>query len=423
MLLMDIGKLIVTGVVAYYVGKGVTRLGMPAILGWLVTGMALGPHGVGLLGDSILEAGWYTVTESILECMLGLMIGTELIWAKLKRSGKQILVTTMTESLGAFVVVSLVFGVIFTLTQVPVYLAFLFGGIALATAPAPSLSIVNQMKTAGPVTSTLIPMAVLDDLVAALVFFTVVAFTSAHISTQSLSVGAVLVMVFLPVPLGMLLGWLSGLLLRRVQSPRLGAGLLAGALVLAAAFGMYLNQRVLPMPALNFMLLGMGLSAVVANMLSQSQRDAIMARLNPVINVALLVLILNLGAPLDYHLILGAGIYTAVYILARAAGKYGGAYLGAALTGAEPTVKKYLGFTLLPHSGVSLVFTGIAVSLLQDPAPECAAILQGTIAAAAVINEFIAVLTARKGFAWAGELYQAKEAVEVETSGTPSPQS
>lgn len=305
----------------------------------------------------------------------------------------------------------------------PVYLAFLFGGIALATAPAPSLSIVNQMKTAGPVTSTLIPMAVLDDLVAALVFFTVVAFTSAHISTQSLSVGAVLVMVFLPVPLGMLLGWLSGLLLRRVQSPRLGAGLLAGALVLAAAFGMYLNQRVLPMPALNFMLLGMGLSAVVANMLSQSQRDAIMARLNPVINVALLVLILNLGAPLDYHLILGAGIYTAVYILARAAGKYGGAYLGAALTGAEPTVKKYLGFTLLPHSGVSLVFTGIAVSLLQDPAPECAAILQGTIAAAAVINEFIAVLMARKGFAWAGELHQAKEAVEVETSGTPSPQS
>lgn len=419
MLLMDIGKLIVTGVVAYYVGKGVTRLGMPAILGWLVTGMALGPHGVGLLGDSILDAGWYTVTESILECMLGLMIGTELIWAKLKRSGKQILVTTMTESLGAFVVVSLVFGVIFTLTQVPVYLAFLFGGIALATAPAPSLSIVNQMKTAGPVTSTLIPMAVLDDLV----FFTVVAFTSAHISTQSLSVGAVLVMVFLPVPLGMLLGWLSGLLLRRVQSPRLGAGLLAGALVLAAAFGMYLNQRVLPMPALNFMLLGMGLSAVVANMLSRSQRDAIMARLNPVINVALLVLILNLGAPLDYHLILGAGIYTAVYILARAAGKYGGAYLGAALTGAEPTVKKYLGFTLLPHSGVSLVFTGIAVSLLQDPAPECAAILQGTIAAAAVINEFIAVLMARKGFAWAGELYQAKEAVEVETSGTPSPQS
>lgn len=422
MLLLDIGKLVLAGIAAHYVGKGAMRLGLPAILGWLVTGMALGPHGVGLLGDAILNAGWYTVTESVLECMLGLMIGTELIWGKLKRSGKQILVTTITESLGTFAVVSLVFGVIFALTGIPVYLAFLFGGIALATAPAPSLSIVNQMKTAGPVTSTLIPMAVLDDLVAALVFFTVVAFTSAHISAQSLSVASVLVMVFLPVPLGMLLGWLCGLLLRRIQGPRAQTCLLAAALVLAAALGMYLNQRVLPMPALNFMLLGMGLSAVVANMLPEPQRNAIMARLNPVINLALLVLILNLGAPLDYHLILGAGVYTAVYILARAAGKYGGAYLGAALTGAQPTVKKYLGFTLLPHSGVSLVFTGIAVSLLQGPAPECAAILQGTIAAAAVINEFIAVLMARKGFAWAGELYQAKEAAGVEASGTPSPQ-
>lgn len=59
---------------------------------------------------------------------------------------------------------------------------------------------------------------------------------------------------------------------------------------------------------------------------------------------------------------------------------------------------------LLPHSGVSLVFTGIAVSVLRGPAPECAAVLQGTIAAAAVINEIIAVVTAKKSFEWVGEL-------------------
>lgn len=54
---------------------------------------------------------------------------------------------------------------------------------------------------------------------------------------------------------------------------------------------------------------------------------------------------------------------------------------------------------------------GIAfgVSVLSKTAPACAGILQGTIAAAAVINEIIAVLLAKKGFEWAGELYQAKE--------------
>ena len=96
-------------------------------------------------------------------------------------------------------------------------------------------------------------------------------------------------------------------------------------------------------------------------------------------------------------------------IVARAIGKYSGAYVGAAVTHAPETVKKYLGFTLLPHSGVSLVFTGIAVSVLQGPAPECAQIIQGTIAAAAVINEVIAVFIAKKGFEWAGELNKAVE--------------
>ena len=77
---------------------------------------------------------------------------------------------------------------------------YLFGGIALATAPAPSLSIVNEMTTAGPVTSTLIPMAALDYLVGALVFFTVVALVSAHVSTSGIPVLGVLFLVFLPVP-------------------------------------------------------------------------------------------------------------------------------------------------------------------------------------------------------------------------------
>ena len=65
------------------------------------------------------------------------------------------------------------------------------------------------------------------------------------------------------------------------------------------------------------------------------------------------------------------------------------------------------GLTLLPHSGVSLVFAGIAVSVLEGSAPEYAPLIQGTIAAAAVINEIIAVFMAKKGFEWAGELGQA----------------
>lgn len=67
------------------------------------------------------------------------------------------------------------------------------------------------------------------------------------------------------------------------------------------------------------------------------------------------------------------------------------------------TVRKYLGLTLLPHSGVSLVFTGIICTTLSS-APELVQLVQGTIAAAAVINEFIAVFAAKKGFELADEI-------------------
>ena len=403
-MMIEIARLIITIAAALLAGKLISKLKPPAILGWLIAGMVLGPHAAGLLSAHLMESGWYEVTESLLECTVGLMIGTELIWSQMKKTGKQIVVMTVIESLGTFLVVSLVFSLICIFTDLPIYLAFLFGGIALATAPAPSLSIVNEMRTSGPVTSTLIPMAALDDLVGALVFFLVIAVVTARTSTRQIPVFVVVLLVFFPVILGAVIGFAAGKLLGRVRSPK-GSVLAASAMILfSTAVGLILNWYVLPAPVLNFLLIGMAFSTVFANMIPLEQLGDIMRVLKPAVGFSLVVVILNLGAPLDYHLILGAGIYTAVYIASRALGKYGSAFFGAAVTGAPKTVRNYLGLTLLPHSGVSLIFTGIAVSTLTPVAPEYASLIQGTIAAAAVINEIIAVFMAKKGFEWAGEL-------------------
>ena len=330
--------------------------------------------------------------------------------------------STITESLGTFAVVSLVFGVIFAVTGVPVYLALLFGGIALATAPAPSLSVVNDLKTDGPVTRTLVPMAALDDLVGALVFFLIVALVSANLSAEGIPVAVVLLLVLLPIFIGIVTGFAAGKLLQRTKTPGSTLAVMLAMLLVSAGIGFAVN-RALPTPVVNFMLIGMSFSTVFANMVPKEKLDGMMKVMNPVIGYAMIVVILNLAAPLDYHLIFGAGLYTAIYIVARAVGKYGGAYFGAAVTHAPETVRKSLGFTLLPHSGVSLVFTGITVSVLQGPAPECAQIIQGTIAAAAVINEIIAVFMAKKGFAWSGELHKAERRTSLnEAAGAPGAQ-
>lgn len=127
---------------------------------------------------------------------------------------------------------------------------------------------------------------------------------------------------------------------------------------------------------------------------------------SPLLNLSFVIV--NLGMPLDYRLIAGTGVFTAIYILSRAAGKTGGAYLGGKLTKAEPTVTRYLGLTLLPHSGVSLVFTGIAVNTMTAIDPSLATVISGTIVAAAIINEIMAVILAKSAFKLAKEIPEAR---------------
>lgn len=271
--------------VAFAVGRLVARVRLPAILGWLITGVVFGPYLAGVVSAEIVDAMWYKIAIKVFECFAGVMIGREILFQKLAKTGKQILGITFVQSIGTFLFVSLVFGVLLLCMGIPVYLAFIFGGIALATAPAPALSIVNEYHTRGPVTQTLIPLAAIDDIIGVVVFFTVISVVSAVKGAESVSV----------------------------------------------------------------------------------------------------LVIVNLGMPLDYRLI-------------------GGAYLGGKWTKAPDTVTRYLGFTLLPHSGVSLVFTGIAATTLSSIDPSLAAIVQGTIVAAAIINEVIAVVIAKYAFQWAGEI-------------------
>lgn len=404
---MIVLKLLAAIILAFLAGKLVSKIKLPSILGWLIAGMILGPHAISLMGQEILDAQWYQTMVHILECAVGLMIGTELVWNKIKRSGKSIIITTFTQSIGTFLLVSLVFGIVFYFQEIPLYLAFLFGGIALATAPAPALSIVREFKTDGPVTNTLIPMAALDDIVGCVIFFTTIAIVAGNLSAGELPAYMIALVVILPLVIGVVTGFLAGIMLKKERSSVSTLLILIFNILLTSGVGFFFNNVVMPKPVLNFMLIGMAFSATFANMITEERLEQIMQEFNPFLGIAMIIVILNLGAPLDYHLIMGAGLFTVIYIVARALGKYWGAYFGASITKSPKTVKKFLGFTLLPHSGVSLVFTGIAVSVLSGPAPECAQIIQGTIAAAAVINEIIAVVMAKKGFEWAGEFEQS----------------
>ena len=253
-MILSIVRLLAAVILAFLAGKLISKLKLPSILGWLIAGMVLGPHALSLVNSALLDAVWYQSAVHILECAVGLMIGTELVWKRIKKSGRSIIITTLTQSLGTFLLVSLVFGIVFYFTNIPLYLAFLFGGIALATAPAPALSIVREFKTKGPVTSTLIPMAALDDIVGCIVFFTTIALVAGNLSAGEMPAYMIALVVLLPLAIGVVTGLLAGLVLKKERPAPVTLALLIITILIASGVG-FLCNGLLPRPVLNFMLM------------------------------------------------------------------------------------------------------------------------------------------------------------------------
>ncbi len=409
-MVIDLLRLLALLLLAVLTGKLVSMVRLPAILGWLIAGVVFGPYLLEIVTFEMTEALWYRVLIKVLECCAGVMIGREIIFRNLKKSGKQIVGITAIQSLGTFLFVTLVFAIAFRIAGVPVYLAFIFGGIALATAPAPALSIVREYKADGPVTRTLIPLAAIDDIIGVIVFFTVISVISGMHGGASTSPLTVVGMVLFPFVICAVTGWLSGMGIRKTKSANGAFTVFLLFLFLSAGIGFCIDYFLFHALTLNYLLIGMAYSMVVANLVPEETLQPVLKKYNPILSVSLIVVIVNLGLPLNYRLIAGAGLYTFLYILSRAAGKIGFSYLGGKVTKAEPTVTKYLGLTLLPHSGVSLVFTGIAVSTLNSFAPELGEIVSGTIVAAAILNEIIAVIVSKKAFQAAGEIGQGNDA-------------
>lgn len=199
----------------------------------------------------------------------------------------------MTQSLGTFAVVSLAFGLIFAFVDIPVYLAFVFGGIALATAPAPALSIENEFHAKGPVTDTLLPMTVLDDVVGIVVFFTVNSLVARQVSGGVVPFYMIPVMIFLPVIIGAIVGLPTGLLLKRVGGKAPTLVVLLAGITATMLIGWGINTFLLSGITLNYMLMGVSFAAVFANLVTTERLREISDCFSPILGISLLAAIIR----------------------------------------------------------------------------------------------------------------------------------
>lgn len=262
--------------VAVFCDKLVSKLKLPAILGWLIAGILFGPYLAGVVSFEITDSYLYKVLIKFFECFAGVMIGLEIIFKKLAKSGKQIFGITFIQSIGTFMFVSAAFSIVFLVAKIPIYLSFVFGGIALATAPAPALSIVNEYITNGPVTKTLLPLAALDDVIGVIVFFTVISIISGIQGGSGVSPLIIIGIVLMPFVIGIAMGLLCSILIKAVKKTYLRFSLLLLFLLLSSFCGLMIDKYLFHSFTLNYFLIEMAFSATVVNIVPRRRIDRIL---------------------------------------------------------------------------------------------------------------------------------------------------
>lgn len=393
-LLLLIGITIALGFIG---GKVSNKFKFPAVIGYIIIGILLGPSLFGIFDLSLLNR-----MGMISDFALGLIafiIGEELRLGILKKMGKTVMSILFVESMFTFILIA---AGTYLLTR-DIALSLILGALGVATAPAGTFIVLREYKAKGPLTNTLLAIVGLDDAVAIIIYGFASAFAkisiggNERITIQNTFEGP-LVEIGGAVVIGIVLGIVLSYVARKLHERNelltisLVAILICTGLSNIFHFSSILANLVLGITTANmFLLTGKRILGVIEGIASP-------------IYIAFFVLA---GAHLQIGIIPKMGLLGLIYILTRSLAKIGGASLGAYFSKAEGNIQKYLGFGLFTQAGVAI---GLAMVVQREFGlyGELATIAITTITATTIILEIIGPLGVKYAITKAGEIGQAK---------------
>lgn len=386
--ILGLGFILIAGLLF---AKMIKKIRFPAVTAYLLLGILIGPPLLMLVPEGVLGA-----TGLISNIVLGIIafgIGQNFSRHHLRRIGKSVLWISVLEACGAWVLVTSMF---YLILRQPFYLSLIFGAIASATAPAATVMIIREYRAKGNFTDTLLGVVAIDDAWCLIIFALSLSISQA-IYTHMVAT-SFLAKVFLHSLLSIFgafaLGAISALLLsvfyRFVRTPTDLLILTMGLVFLNIGIAIWLHLSVL--------LANMFLGAVLVNLNRYSFKffDSL-----KIIDSPLFLLFFVLaGANLEINILSRLSIVGLAYLISRVIGKMLGVSLGAKIANATTSVKKYLGYGLVPQAGVAL---GCALVAKSD-FPQVGNMIFTTIVATTVIYELIGPLCTKYALRKAGDI-------------------
>ncbi len=402
------------------VGLLMTRLikplGLPAVTGYLVTGVVVGPYCLGALAASLGITGFgfhsmeyvesFKIIADVALGFIAFSIGNEFRLEQVKKIGKQAAVIGVFQALTATLFVDLALiglSLILGNDVLPISVAITLGAIATATAPAATLMVVRQYKAKGKLTDILLPIVALDDAVGLIIFAISFGIAKA-LSVGKADIVSILVNPIIEIAVSLLLGAVIGYIFSEVEklfhsrSKRLSVSVTFVILTVALTM---LKFHIGPVEiGASSLLTCMMLGTVFCNVCESSEE--LMDRVDRWTTPLFILFFVISGAELELGVftniaIVGVGV---VYILFRSLGKIMGASFSAKMVHCDESIVKYLGITLLPQAGVAL---GMSVTAMELGSGE-GGLIRNIILFSVLIYELVGPVLTKMALTRAGEI-------------------
>jgi Kef-type K+ transport system membrane component KefB len=391
--------------VSFAVGQAARRWGLPSVTGYLLAGMAFGPYLLGRSHPALAVLGHGAVSnlrllDAVALGLIALSAGGELKLEAVRRFGRTIGAVMLGQVGVVFLsVTALVWGVGggfpslagLSGSALPAA-ALLLGVIATANSVESALAVIQDYRSAGPVTEVVLAVTVVKDVLVITLFTLALAVAGVLTNPGSAFGGGFLLRLGWEVTgsvlLGIALGWLVAQSLERFGHD-------LPLLVLAVAF---VAVAVLPAWHLSGILTCLVAGFFIENF--SPHGDALIKAIERHSLPVYVVFFTIAGAGLNLEA-LGAALPLALALAGvRLAAIAAGTALGATLAKAPPAVVRHAWSGHIAQAGVTLGF----VLLAEQRLPEIGGTLRTVTLAVVALNLVLGPLLFRVGLGLAGEI-------------------
>ena len=381
-------------------GRLFQKLKIPQVVGYIVIGIIIGSSGFQILGSQTILA--LNPVNTMALSLIGFLVGAELKIDVIKKYGKQFIGILIGETMIPFITVTILVSLVtFLFTKNIFYalcLGLVLGAICAATAPAATTDVLKEYRTRGPLTTTVLGIVAMDDAVALILYAVASTIASPILEGKEISIGYQLLNIFIDIfgsiAIGSLFGLIIALVVRNIMSEE-------GKVLCFALGGLFLSTGISEILNLDNILASMSIGFFMVNFAPAKTRGVfkLVNKFTPPVYVLFFVLV---GAKLNIWTVAPMfALIAIVYIIGRTLGKSIGSRMGASITKAPVTVKKYLPWCLLSQAGVAI---GLSIKASNDFPDTIGPQIILIITATTFIVQLIGPICVKHGVSKAGEV-------------------